>query len=68
MMKLLITGTMIAAFSLGVAGLATADTTVGYYRTQGACVANGVGKFGADGLGKTWFCRPSGDQFELFTR
>ncbi|MGW6330947.1 hypothetical protein [Nocardia rhamnosiphila] len=68
MMKHLITGAMIAAFTFGAAGIAAADTTVGYYPTHGACVANGVDKFGREGLGKTWFCRQSGNQVELFTR
>ncbi|WP_063129139.1 hypothetical protein [Nocardia fusca] len=68
MMKHLSTGAMIAAFTFGAAGVAAADTTVGYYPTHGACVANGVSKFGQVGLGKTWFCRQSGNQFELFTR
>ncbi|MEV0111613.1 hypothetical protein AB0H42_35705 [Nocardia sp. NPDC050799] len=68
MMKHLITGAMIAAFTFGAAGIAAADTTVGYYPTHGACVANGMNKFGREGLGNTWFCRRSGNQFELFTR
>jgi hypothetical protein len=68
MMKHLITGAMIAAFTFGAAGTAAADTTVGTYATHGACVANGVSKFGKEGLGKTWFCRQSGNQFNLVRR
>ncbi|MEU2176924.1 hypothetical protein ABZ552_22085 [Nocardia sp. NPDC019219] len=68
MSKYLISGAMIAVFSFGAAGTAVADETVGYYPTHGACVANGVAKFGQEGLGKTWFCRRTGNQFELFRR
>ncbi|MGW0182992.1 hypothetical protein [Nocardia sp. NPDC003345] len=68
MMKHLITGAMIAAFSFGAAGVAAADTTVGFYPSHGACVAHGVHNLGKEGLGKTWFCRQSGNQWELFTR
>ncbi|BDT91344.1 hypothetical protein IFM12275_13200 [Nocardia sputorum] len=68
MSKYLISGAMIAVFSFGAAGTAVADETVGYYPTHGACVANGVAKFGQEGLGKTWFCRQTGNQFELFRR
>ncbi|MGW4093395.1 hypothetical protein [Nocardia sp. NPDC004750] len=68
MLKYLISGVMIAAFSSGAAGTAAADETVDYYSTHGACVANGVAKFGQEGLGKTWFCRQNGNQFELFRR
>ncbi|MGY2032252.1 hypothetical protein ACW9HR_32610 [Nocardia gipuzkoensis] len=68
MVKYLISGAMIAAFSFGAAGTAAAEETVGYYPTHGTCVANGVAKFGQEGLGKTWFCRQTGSQFELFRR
>ncbi|WP_157181757.1 hypothetical protein [Nocardia testacea] len=68
MSKYLITGVMIAAFSFGAAGTAAADYTVGHYSTHGACVANGVGRFGNDELGKTWFCRRSGEGYDLIHR
>lgn len=68
MLKFLISGAMIAAFSFGAAGTAAADETVDYYSTHGACVAKGVAEFGQEGLGKTWFCRQTGNQFELFRR
>lgn len=68
MLKYLITGVMIATFSFGAAGTAVADYTVGHYSTHGACVANGVGKFGNKELGKTWFCRQSGGGYDLIHR
>ncbi|WP_280493353.1 hypothetical protein [Nocardia asiatica] len=68
MVKYLISGAMIAAFSFGAAGPAAADETVGYYPTHGTCVANGVAEFGQEWLGKAWFCRQTGNQFELFRR
>lgn len=68
MLKYLITGAMIAAFSFVGAGTAAADYIVGHYSTNGACVANGVGKFGNDELGKTWFCRQSGGGYDLIHR
>ncbi|MEU7766691.1 hypothetical protein AB0B25_16380 [Nocardia sp. NPDC049190] len=68
MLKYLITGATVAAFAFGAAGTARADYTVGHYSTHGACVANGVSKFGKEELGKTWFCRQSGGRYELFHR
>ncbi|MEU7629338.1 hypothetical protein AB0C34_05030 [Nocardia sp. NPDC049220] len=68
MVKYLVTWAMVAAFSFGAAGTAWADYTVGHYSTHGACVANGVGEFGDEGLGKTWFCRKSGERYELLHR
>lgn len=57
-----------ATLSFGAAGTTAADYIVGHYSTHGACVANGVGKFGDDGLGKIGFCRQSGGGYGLTYR
>jgi hypothetical protein len=68
MMKYLIAGVMVAAFSFGAAGTAAADRVIAHYPVFGACVANGVGQFGEEQMGKTWFCQPVDGGYNLVLR